>query len=580
MLKHTSILTQITGFMVLLTVFAVIGMGLTNQITESVQGNAHAINKSGTLRMQSYRFLSEIPLTGHSQQYLNDFESDLTLLAGMKAVSPAKIQQQFLAIEQTWRQKLRPALEAAKQPEEARAPVAAFVGQIDSLVSAIDHQTESTIRLVAAIQLVFIALMILLLLLSARHFRRRILNPWQRLLAQADAMGQGNFQPRFADYDHRDEITMIGNTLNRTAEELSALYGELESRVAVKTQDLQEKNQMLAFLYKSGQRLNNTNDLTTQLTDILRDLHQIMPEGALCLRIFEDNNATRFTEIGDCGCMPLQTQEQLTWNLSGPINRYGVLTLLLPAGQQLNSEQQNMMQMLSKQIISAFALAYQHEQQQQLILMDERSVIARELHDSIAQSLSCLKIQISYLQMHSAQIPENCQTLLTEMRQEVNGAYHQLRELLTTFRLKLTEPGLLAALQSTLEEFEQRMGYRIGFDFQLSRRQVSAHQTIHVVQIVREALSNILQHANASRAQVICRSEDQMIYISVEDNGEGIPEHPEKNNHYGLSIMRERAATLHGTCRITTREQGGTQVLISFPANTTIRINEDDSGAK
>ena len=93
MLKHTSILTQITGFMVLLTVFAVIGMGLTNQITESVQGNAHAINKSGTLRMQSYRFLSEIPLTAHSQQYLDDFESDLTLLAGMKAVSPAKIQR-------------------------------------------------------------------------------------------------------------------------------------------------------------------------------------------------------------------------------------------------------------------------------------------------------------------------------------------------------------------------------------------------------------------------------------------------------------------------------------------------------
>lgn len=580
MLKHTSILTQITGFMVLLTVFAVIGMGLTNQITESVQGNAHAINKSGTLRMQSYRFLSEIPLAGHSQQYLNDFESDLTLLSGMKAVSPAKIQQQFLAIEQTWRQKLRPALEAAKQPEEARAPVAAFVGQIDSLVSAIDHQTKSTIRLVAAIQLVFIALMILLLLLSARHFRRRILHPWQRLLAQADAMGQGNFQPRFADYNHRDEITMIGNTLNRTAEELSALYGELESRVAAKTQDLQEKNQMLAFLYKSGQRLNNTKDLTTQLTDILRDLHQIVPEGALCLRIFEDNNASRFTEIGNCGRGPSQAQEQLSWNLSGPINRYGVLKLLLPAGKQLNSEQQNMMQMLSKQIISAFALAYQHEQQQQLILMDERSVIARELHDSIAQSLSCLKIQISYLQMHSAQIPENCQTLLTEMRREVNGAYHQLRELLTTFRLKLTEPGLFAALQSTLDEFEQRLGYRIGFDFQLSGRLVSAHQTIHVVQIVREALSNILQHANASEARVVCRSEDQMIYICVEDNGEGIPEHPEKNNHYGLSIMRERAATLHGTCRITSREQGGTQVLISFPANTTIRINEDDSGAR
>ncbi|HCM62767.1 MAG TPA: nitrate/nitrite two-component system sensor histidine kinase NarX [Morganella sp. (in: Bacteria)] len=580
MLKHTSILTQITGCMVLLTVFAVIGMGLTNQITESVQGNAHAINKSGTLRMQSYRFLSEIPLTAQSKGYLDDFEADLTVLSGMKAVGAATIHKQFLTIEQIWRQKLRPALEAADTPDEARAQVTEFVKKIDGLVSAIDQQTESTIRLVAAIQLVFIVLMVMLLLLSVRHFRRRILHPWRRLMAQADAMGQGNFELRFSDYDHRDEITMIGKALNRTAGELSALYSELEERVAVKTQDLQQRNQTLAFLYNASQRLNQTADLTAQLTDILQALHQLVPGGSLCLRIFEDNNPARYTDIGDGGHVPVQAQEQLTWNLSGPINRYGVLTLLLPAGQALDSEQQNMMQMLSKQIISAFALAYQHEQQQQLILMDERSVIARELHDSIAQSLSCLKIQISYLQMHSAQIPENCQTLLTEMRQEVNGAYHQLRELLTTFRLKLTEPGLYAALQTTLEEFNQRTGFSIGFDFQLSGRQVSAHQTIHVVQIVREALSNILQHSNASRAQVQCWSDAQMIYIRVEDNGEGIPENPEKNNHYGLSIMRERAATLQGTCQITPREQGGTQVLISFPGNTIIKTNEDDSGAR
>ena len=75
------------------------------------------------------------------------------------------------------------------------------------------------------------------------------------------------------------------------------------------------------------------------------------------------------------------------------------------------------------------------------------------------------------------------------MREELNVAYRQLRELLTTFRLKLTEPGLLAALESTLTEFNQRLGFAINFDYQLPAKCVNSHQGIHVVQIVREALT-------------------------------------------------------------------------------------------
>ncbi|MDF4405771.1 histidine kinase, partial [Vibrio parahaemolyticus] len=147
-------------------------------------------------------------------------------------------------------------------------------------------------------------------------------------------------------------------------------------------------------------------------------------------------------------------------------------------------------------------MEHQIEQQQQLLIMDERSAIARELHDSIAQSLSCLKMQISYLQLQPEPLPEKPQQLLTEMRSEINTAYSQLRELLTTFRLKLTEPGLLPSLESTISEFSERMGYTIKLHYDIPAKSISPHQSIHIIQIIREALSNILKHANASWAEV------------------------------------------------------------------------------
>ena len=113
-----------------------------------------------------------------------------------------------------------------------------------------------------------------------------------------------------------------------------------------------------------------------------------------------------------------------------------------------------------EQLTSTLMLARQSEHQQQLMLMEERSAIARELHDSLAQSLSCLKIQVACLQMHgSERLPKKTDNLLQQMRDELNTAYRQLRELLTTFRLTLNTPGLRAALQHAVDEFSRRMGF-------------------------------------------------------------------------------------------------------------------------
>ncbi len=76
--RRFSIINQVIGLMLLIAVLGIIGMTISNRMIISVQGNAHAINKSGSLRMQSYRLLSLIPLNNHSEEYLNALENDLS----------------------------------------------------------------------------------------------------------------------------------------------------------------------------------------------------------------------------------------------------------------------------------------------------------------------------------------------------------------------------------------------------------------------------------------------------------------------------------------------------------------------
>ncbi|WP_193017050.1 nitrate/nitrite two-component system sensor histidine kinase NarX [Proteus sp. FME41] len=584
-----SIINQIAILMLLFTLLGVVGMAISNHIILSVQGNAHAINKSGSLRMQSYRLLSALPLDEQHRYYLHELETDLDSGELLQVLSNESLQSQYAQLNTYWKETLKPTLLSAQQRNDAKQEVAFFVSQLDKLVLSIDQLTEQKIRLVAYTQLIFTALTLLLLFGSVWHFRRRLLHPWQQLMAMANSIGHGNFSARFHQRTHHDEIATLGIALNTMSEELSTLYSELEKRVIEKTQDLQQKNQVLSYLYHSSQQLHSPAPLCARLRQILFELQQIIPDAYLQIRLYEDNHHTLFNEISlephsrpehcpDQQCercdetslvtIPLRS-ELLHWELADQIHRYGLFVMQLPECTALTDEQNNLMLLLTKQISAMLAMEQQNEQQQQLLLMDERSAIARELHDSIAQSLSCLKMQVSYLQMQSETLPDNCQKLLKEMREELNVAYRQLRELLTTFRLKLTEPGLLAALESTLNEFNQRLGFAINFDYQLPAKCVNSHQSIHVVQIVREALNNILQHANANWAEVSLSLNNGMVELKINDNGEGISPNPEKLNHYGLIIMRERANSLNGSYTIKIREQGGTQVFVKFPLITT-----------
>jgi two-component system nitrate/nitrite sensor histidine kinase NarX len=262
-------------------------------------------------------------------------------------------------------------------------------------------------------------------------------------------------------------------------------------------------------------------------------------------------------------------------------SQHGILLMEFAAETSLEPWQQRLLETVAQHITLAINVSQQVAQHRMLALLEERSVIARELHDSLAQSLSYLKIQVSRLEKRLLEAAPQSDVLVVSqgLRSGLNGAYRQLRELLTTFRLRIHEEDLGAALEATVKEYAQRGDMPIEFSNRLVNCRLSANAEIHVIQIVREALSNVLRHANASCARV-CLDCDTAgrVQILVEDNGTGMREYNDMLHHYGMPIMRERAARLGGSLQVTESRGGGTRVELTFSLSDADPIDSHQGG--
>ena len=574
-----TLVNQLALIVLLSTAIGVAGIGISARLVHGVQGSAHAINKAGSLRMQSYRLLAAIPLNASDSKLLDEMNATVFSEELQNAALRDGQDGQLKALQQYWQLELAPGMKHAQNQATVATDVASFVDRIDHLVTSFDHTTEQRIRYVVWMQRVMAIGMALLFLFTIVWLRARLLRPWKQLLAMARAVSHRDFTQR-VHISGRNEMASLGMALNNMSKELAESYSVLERRVQEKTAGLEQKNEILAFLWQANRRLHSSAPLCERISPVLNGLQGLTLLRDIEVRVYDfedEDNHQEFAchsdlECDDKGCYlcprdlpPLpDAGTTLKWRLSDAHNQYGILLATLPVGRHLSHDQQQLVDTLVEQLTSTLALDRHQEHQQQLIVMEERATIARELHDSIAQSLSCMKMQVSCLQMQGENLPEESRQLLGQIRNELNTSWAQLRELLTTFRLQLTEAGLRPALESSCQEYSAHFGFTVQLDYQLPPRFVPSHQAIHVLQIAREALSNALKHAQATEVTVTVSLRDNQVRLVVADNGRGVPDQAERSNHYGLIIMRDRAQSLRGDCQVRRRENGGTEVVVTF----------------
>lgn len=203
-------------------------------------------------------------------------------------------------------------------------------------------------------------------------------------------------------------------------------------------------------------------------------------------------------------------------------------------------------------------------------VLAERQAMAAEVHDSVAQTLTFVKMRLPLLQQ-AIEDSDADQALqyVGDVRCAVAQAHGSLREILTHYRAPVDPQGLLHALADCAREFPQRTGVPLEFDNRAGALALSAEQEAQAFHVVREALANVAQHAHARHAWLSVQARDDVVEIVVEDDGDGPGAGPATTRgpaaHHGLTIMGERARRLGGCLEVAARDGGGTRVRLAFP---------------
>ena len=226
---------------------------------------------------------------------------------------------------------------------------------------------------------------------------------------------------------------------------------------------------------------------------------------------------------------------------------------------------------ITASLLSMAAKLDGHDQEaRRIAVLEERAAIARELHDSLAQSLSFMKIQLARLQSYQNNVTsesrEQTKAITSELRHGLDNAYRELRELLATFRVHMDIRGLDFAIASAIEEFGQRSGLPIALDNRLTGATLTVNEEFHVLHVVREALSNILRHARATNVWITMDvRRNGEVTVTIDDDGIGYrPAETKETSHHGQTIMKERAFSLGGAIDIAPRPESGTRVTLTF----------------
>ena len=562
---HTkrSVSTRIAKYLFIILIVAGVISSLSLAIMSSNKYDAEAINISGSLRMQSYRLLYEMQEQPESvetnlRRYHISLHSSALLEVQNQFFTPNILKHSYQNILQRWTNMEK----YARQHD-----VKNYSNQLTDYVADVDHfvfelQRFSEQKWILGVSVLFFAMWLILLMVSyvIWYTQREVVKPLHLMTKASMQVQMRQFNHIPLDTTKQNELGTLARIFTQMSTELGQLYSRLEETVNEKTQKLRQTNRSLTTLYQSSQILN-ANTLNDKVLSQVLD-HILVSENLKYIKVevmgAEHWDIAFGTQDLDCS---LQTE-----TLSVDNEEFGELSW--QAG--LPCPDPRMMQNLAQMLGRALYFQKSLRQQEQLLLMEERSIIARELHDSLAQVLSFLQIQLTLLKHNLKKegdsSKEQSLVIIGDFEQALSSGYAQLRELLATFRLTIQEANLQLALEQVIDSLRSQTTMQMNVNCQLPSQSLNPQQLVHVLQIVREATTNAIKHSQGTAIEINAKINAEGEYeILVEDNGIGIQDLEEPEGHYGLNIMTERSRQLNAEFNIIRREQGGTQVKITLP---------------
>lgn len=546
-----------------------------------------------------------------------------------------RINEQLKEIKEQWYQDLKPAL-LAQDKQGFYSVSSRYIEDVNDFVGELQYRNEQRQTWQQNLQILSLLLIAIIVLNGMRRLQKSVLLPIQQLIKANNQFKRGQTQTRVSIKGYR-EFEVLGSSFNDMAGTIETYQRSLESEVQIKTQHLVKANQVLSLFYDFSKSLTTSQVSLYQLDDLIADFSKALPhlEFTLCIQNKYITNKNAIVLHGEkmkklckklscesCGIKngehtksyPIVHQQEtfgelrvrpkstLVMNRSfvtdGDDNADNHSNItpeqriqMTEAGSifpfvsaELDAQNDELIVALTNLISTALSLRKQRQQEHQLILFEERSTIARELHDSLAQSLSYLKIQVSVLERHlknvgSKPVQAPVYQNIEQIKIGLGSAYQQLRDLLVTFRLTIDNDNFDEALRDAASEFASKGDFNMTVHNRIMTLNLSATEQIDLIQIAREALSNISRHAKAKNVEIQLAYEDgdKYIVMSIIDDGVGMSGSVDQTQHHGLIIMKERAHNIGGELIVTDNQPQGTIVTVRFAPNFFDEKNTQDA---
>ena len=616
----------------LVALVVVLGMiGTTLWLSWRLEGAGAAINDTGSLRMRANRIAVELLVDrgGREDRVLEQqtaLDETVALLIKGNAQRPLflpndpAIRAQLADVTRYWLETAKPAVEYALQSgdnSEYLRSLPELVNRANFLVTMIESDNAgktAALRLaqggLAMLAVMGTLTMIYLLYLWIIAPVLRLRDGLQRILQR---MESHEFTMRLP-VETRDEFGALATGYNRMADELQSLYSDLEQRVEEKTHQLAKQNLEITALFDMAAFLNQPNDIEALCDGFLqRVMQQFEADGASLRTLDADHqrlslvasiglsrdltDSEHCMHVSDCYCgeatlgdkvfviRDMRRQHaapKLQCHREGfasvavfrVVSREAVLgsfSLHFHQHRELSESARKLLESFGQLFGVALENRRLDAQARELAVVQERGLVAQGLHDSLAQGLNYLNLQLQMLESavrreDHAEIKE----ILPLLRMGVTDGYQDVRELLTNFRSKLEQGDLKMAVEETIERFRRHSGCETVLEFQHAQgAPLAPDQQLQVLFILQEALSNIRKHADATHVHV--RIENGLDFaLEVVDDGRGY--NPEEvasygEVHVGLDIMRERAARMNAMIRLESAPGEGARVALLLPAS-------------
>jgi len=247
----------------------------------------------------------------------------------------------------------------------------------------------------------------------------------------------------------------------------------------------------------------------------------------------------------------------------------GVYNIFLDNPEPLPRDIRTLFNSISEHLGMALENTRLTRENMRISLMNERTMLANQIHDSLAQTLAYAKMRLSVLNEAMADGDQDrSNRYLGDVEEAVDMAYSELRNLITQFRDRIDPRGLVPALQEMADSFRRKANADVDFLNVAQDVVLTPEEEIQVFHIIQEALYNISKHSRARHVVVTLDLHENQYVVNVADDGVGLATHAptDMGKSFGLTIMRERAAKLGGKLTIESRPAGGTIVRLSFPA--------------